>query len=115
NCDLLPDIPHELLERFERCRDLFAYSIFNCSFLAVVSEFAWLTVEMALRTRLHYAHHDKVQWLYEKATLGPLLKLAKDDGLLTERWNPAAIKGLRHHLAHVKETATLKPEQAVND
>jgi hypothetical protein len=74
-----------------------------------------LTVEMALRTRLHYAHPEKTKWLYEDASLGNLIDLAGKDGLLTDHWNTKAIRELRNHLAHVKETATITPGQAEQD
>jgi hypothetical protein len=102
---LAAGVPDIVAKRFDRCRSLFVYALFDYDFFTAAAEYAWLTEEVALRERIREKNPDAAPkddgtkkngkkkakgkvpagpWLDSSwATLAPLIEVASQEGVLT--------------------------------
>jgi hypothetical protein len=79
-------VPEDVRTQFDRSRRLYTYAYSDHALFSVAAQVAILTIEMALRVRLRQACPARLEELAKekKATLGQMIEVAIEEGLLTE-------------------------------
>jgi hypothetical protein len=84
--ELVAGVPEDVRKRFERCRKLFVYGLFDYEFFTVAADYAHLTQEAALRERIREKDPDRGLWLdSNNAKLTSLVDIAISEGVLSKQ------------------------------